>query len=145
MTKIFGDRDFAGSNVDVGVYHEVDDILRDLTDDYDRVLALYLEALIMLNGDPKKSDDRGLESKLLDVYAEVYEIEKQQCDKITEIKKNVETNPKHRHALELTLKARGVKEHADRSMKKLDKQISAAQTRARMWLAVLELDTKGYD
>jgi hypothetical protein len=145
MTKIYGDRDFAGSNVDIGTYHEVDDALRDLTDDYDRVLELYRDSVILLNGDPQNPNDQGLESKLADVYAEVYEIEITRCDKITEVKKNVETNAKYRKALEETLKARGVKEHADRAMKKLDKQISAAQTRARMWLAVLELDTKGYD
>jgi hypothetical protein len=131
---IWGSQD--GSNVDVGTFSEIDEILASLHDQYDTALKLWKDA---------NESYIDIRSDYLDAYDEQYREERKKSDKITLVKADTETSKRVRSKEKLMLQVQGVKLHAEKVLNKIESQRSMAQSRVKMIISQHQFDRTGPD
>ena len=120
-----------GSNVDIATYHELDQHLSQLSQAYDGALEAWKEANDVCVT---------AEMEYADVHAEAYRKHSLGSTKITEVKLDTETDPNVVTWHKALIASKATKLYAEKVMTKITKQISAAQTRAKMWQTQLDFD-----
>jgi hypothetical protein len=123
-----------GSNVDLATHQELDEQLSSLFDLYDTALDAWRDV----------NEEMGdLRSEYLDRYAKVYDEYREDSDKITLIKKDVEMDTRIRKQQKEIYKAEGVKEYCEKVLKKIESQRSIAQSRVKLLLSQTQWDRSG--
>ena len=123
-----------GSNVDLATHQELDEQLSSLFDLYDTALDARRDV----------NEEMGdLRSEYLDRYAKVYDEYREDSDKITLIKKDVEMDTRIRKQQKEIYKAEGVKEYCEKVLKKIESQRSIAQSRVKLLLSQTQWDRSG--